>query len=235
MRQPIPNQCRDFPCHAMPCQCHAMPCPAVRYLDVMRGQHGQPPQTPLPDIIAHLEAASRSGSGVAGSSRGGSGQHAVAAEDGQQQVHQAQRAQQCPCTIIYTHRREDADHVAAALRKRGFACAGGVGAQPACLSQLRPLGDATQSCRLAKLTGCPFPFRLSSLPCRPAGRHAQRRAAGLAGGAADRDRCHCGLWHGSGQSGQVGGIAAAMPCHAVPCCVLPCHARATCPALPCLE
>ncbi|PRW59746.1 ATP-dependent DNA helicase Q-like 3 isoform X1 [Chlorella sorokiniana] len=84
----------------------------VRYLDLMRGPQGQPPQTPLPDIIAHLEA-----------SNGGSSVRQTAQQ--QQQQQEAQQAQQrrCPCTIIYTHRREDADSVAAALRKCGFACA----------------------------------------------------------------------------------------------------------------
>ena len=85
---------------------------AVRYLDLMRGPQGQPLQTPLPDIIAHLEASSRCSSddGHGGSAACGAAQ---------------QQQRRCLCTIIYTHRREDADRVAVALRKRGFACSGG--------------------------------------------------------------------------------------------------------------
>ncbi len=95
---------------------------AVRYLDLMRGPQGQPLQTPLTDIIAHLEASSRSSSD---DGRGGSAACGAAHQQQQHQRQQQQQQQRCPCTIIYTHRREDADRVAAALRKRGFACSGG--------------------------------------------------------------------------------------------------------------
>ena len=108
---------------------------AVRYLELLKGPGGQPPVTPLADIIALLEAAGGKAALEAGargestSGGGGSGwldpaeQQAQHKEKQQHQAAAAAAAAAVPCTVIYCHRREDADRVAAGLRTHGIACA----------------------------------------------------------------------------------------------------------------
>lgn len=81
--------------------------PAVRYLELLGGLGGAPPESPLPDILALLQ----------GAATGSSSQQ----QPGEQQHQQQQLG--VPCSVIYCHRREDADRVAGALRRRGIAAA----------------------------------------------------------------------------------------------------------------
>ena len=101
----------------------------MRYLELLKGPGGQAPITPLADIIALLEAAGGKAARQAGagghSSNGGSGGGWLdpAGKQGQHMEMQQGAAAAVPCTIVYCHRREDADRVAAGLRTRGIACA----------------------------------------------------------------------------------------------------------------
>lgn len=113
----------------------------MRYLELLKGPGGQPPVTPLQDIIALLEAAAAAagtvdgsraagaaGAGSGGTSLGGTGwlDDSPGKKEQQQPKGQKQPAAAAlavPCTVIYCHRREDADRVAAGLRTRGIACA----------------------------------------------------------------------------------------------------------------
>ena len=105
---------------------------AVRYLELLKGPGGQAPITPLADIIALLGAAGgkaareagADGHSSSGGSGSGSGRLDPAEKQGQhKEMQQAAAAAAVPCTVIYCHRREDADRVAAGLRTRGIACA----------------------------------------------------------------------------------------------------------------
>lgn len=99
----------------------------MRYLELLKGPGGQAPITPLADIIALLEAAGGKAAREAGadghSSSGGSGSGSGRLDPAEKQGQQAAAAAAVPCTVIYCHRREDADRVAAGLRTRGIACA----------------------------------------------------------------------------------------------------------------
>ncbi|KAL4458301.1 hypothetical protein ABPG75_013166 [Micractinium tetrahymenae] len=86
----------------------------VRYLDALAGPQGRPPESPLPDIIALLQGAATDGNWP---------QQQKGKDHHPQPQQQQQQQQNVPCSVIYCHRREDADRVAGALRCRGIAAA----------------------------------------------------------------------------------------------------------------